>query len=210
MTDKIILVGGGGHCRACIDVIESANAEIAGIIDKDRSAEKIFKYSIIGSDDDIGTFSNKNYSFLVTIGQLKNPALRIEVFEKIKKSGGQFATVISSTALLSKYSRIGEGTIVMHEVIINASSQIGTNCIINTRALIEHDCMIGDHTHISTAAVVNGGCKIGNRTFIGSNSTIVQGVQIGDDVVVGAGSVVLRDLLEKGTFAGIPAKKISS
>ena len=36
--EKLILVGGGGHCKACIDVIEEQGKfEILGILDlKDR------------------------------------------------------------------------------------------------------------------------------------------------------------------------------
>ena len=34
MKEKIILIGGGGHCRACIDVIEQEGRfTIAGIVD---------------------------------------------------------------------------------------------------------------------------------------------------------------------------------
>jgi hypothetical protein len=34
---KIILVGGGGHCKSCIDVIENENKyKIIGIIDKKK------------------------------------------------------------------------------------------------------------------------------------------------------------------------------
>ena len=33
--NKIVLIGGGGHCKSVIDVIEQENKfEIAGIIDK--------------------------------------------------------------------------------------------------------------------------------------------------------------------------------
>ena len=35
---KIILVGGGGHCKSCIDVIENENKyKIIGIIDKKKN-----------------------------------------------------------------------------------------------------------------------------------------------------------------------------
>ena len=38
MKPEIILLGGGGHCRSCIDVIEQAgDFNIAGIVDKNLS-----------------------------------------------------------------------------------------------------------------------------------------------------------------------------
>ena len=39
--NKIVLVGGGGHARSCIDVIEMENKfSIAGIVDKDPHCKK--------------------------------------------------------------------------------------------------------------------------------------------------------------------------
>jgi sugar O-acyltransferase (sialic acid O-acetyltransferase NeuD family) len=208
MIDAIVLVGGGGHCKACIDVIESTPYTIAGVLDK-GSLTRVLDYKVIGNDEALRALAEKGYSFLVTVGQIKTASVRKMIFEQIKTVKGKLAVVVSSSALVSKYSILGEGTIVMHGAIINASSQIGNNCIINNKALIEHDCVIGDHVHVSTAAVINGGCKIGNGVFIGSNSVLAQGVDIGDDVVIGAGSVVLNNIQEIGIYAGNPAKKIS-
>ena len=208
MINKIVLIGGGGHCKACIDVIETTDFTIAGIIGKEINGGKVLNYEIIGNDDDLEELVMKNYSFLITVGQIRTPSLRVKLFDKIKHARGKLATVIASTSIVSKHSMIGEGTIIMHQVLVSAMAKIGSNCIINNKALIEHDCIIGDHTHISTAAIVNGGCVIGNRVFVGSNSVIVHGVQIIDDVVIGSGSVVVKNILEAGVFAGNPARKI--
>jgi len=52
---KIILIGGGGHCKASIDVIEQAGTfQIAGIVDvPEKLHQKIFCYEIIATDDDL-------------------------------------------------------------------------------------------------------------------------------------------------------------
>lgn len=37
VKDQIVLIGGGGHCKACIDVLErQGKYQIAGIIDTDE------------------------------------------------------------------------------------------------------------------------------------------------------------------------------
>ncbi len=46
---------------------------------------------------------------------------------------------------------------------------------------------------------------VGDRVALGTNATILP-VRIADGVVVGAGAVVTRDLLEKGIYAGNPAR----
>jgi sugar O-acyltransferase (sialic acid O-acetyltransferase NeuD family) len=208
MIKPIVLIGGGGHCKSCIEVLETSGYTIVGILEKKPSANNVFAIPVIGDDDSIFEFVSKKYNFLITIGQIKNSNLRVKLYEKIKSLSGELAIVISSLSSVSKHSQIGEGSIMMQQVIINAGTSIGNNCIVNNKALIEHDCTIDDHTHISTAAVINGGCTIGKRVFVGSNSVVAQEVRITDDVIIGAGSVIIKNIQEAGTYAGNPAKKI--
>ena len=53
-------------------------------------------------------------------------------------------------------------------------------------------------------------CTIGNNVFIGTNAVIREGVKIVDNCIIGAGAVVLKDIIESGTYVGLPAKKIKS
>ena len=207
---NLILVGGGGHCKSVIDVAESAGYTIKGILDlPEKVGEKILGYPIMGTDKDISEFVHE-VLFLVTVGQIKDASLRINLHQKIVNAGGKLATVIASTAHVSKYAKIGEGTVVMHQAMINADAVIGKSCIINTFANIEHDVVIEDYCHISTGAMINGNCKIGRGTFFGSQSVIINGLEIVEECVIGAGSTVRKDLKQKGIYSGNPAlmKKI--
>lgn len=173
--DNIILVGGGGHCKSVIDVIESSQLfRIVGIVDlKENIGKTVLNYPVIGSDDDLPKL-RKQYSFaIVTVGQIKSADIRISIYEKLTGLGYKIPVIKASDAYISKHSKIGAGTVIMHGAIINADSTIGCNCIINSKALIEHDATIGDHCHVSTAAVINGGAIVGSCSFIGSNSTMV-------------------------------------
>ena len=45
MKEKIVLIGGGGHCHSVIDVIEQTNKyEIIGIVDTKENIEHFAKY----------------------------------------------------------------------------------------------------------------------------------------------------------------------
>ena len=192
----LILFGSGGHCKACIDVIESSNEyKIKGIVVHPQEEIKEFmQYKIIGNDSNLNNFSSKNYLGLICVGQIPSPGTRIRLFNLINKKNIRLATVKASTSLISNYSSIDYGTIVMHNVVINVDARIGKNCIINTNSLIEHDVFVGDHSHISTGVILNGSVKVGNRCFIGSGSIVREGVKIGDRSIVSAGKVVMRDL----------------
>lgn len=207
---NIVLVGGGGHCRSCIELIESTQQyNIVGILDLPAErGEKVLGYEVIGDDEDYLKYKKLNCSFVVTTGQIKSSRIRKRIFEELVKINAKIETIISPTATVSKHAEIGKGTVVLHHCVINAGARIGKNCIINTASIIEHDVRIGSHTHISTNSVVNGEVKVGDNSFVGSNTCISSEVNVGDEIVIGAGSTVINDLLGKGTYVGSPTKKI--
>ena len=201
----LILVGGGGHCKSVIEAAESAGYSILGVLDlPEEVGKEILSTKVIGTDDDIPAYVDKA-EFVITVGFIKNPVVRIKLYNRIKEAGGKLATVIASTAHVSKYATLGEGTVVLHHAFVNADAKVGCNVILNNFVNIEHDAVIGDQCHISTGAMVNGECKVGERCFISSQSVLANCITVGDDIIVGAGSVVRKSISEKGIYAGNPA-----
>lgn len=194
--NKIILIGGGGHCKSVIDVIEQENKfEIAGIIDKPELLNsKILGYPVIGNDSDLKNLAEKYHHAIITIGQIKHSSPRIKLYNLAIEAKFTLPSIISPHAYVSKHSLIGKGTVVMHRATINSNSIIGNNCIINSSSLIEHDVEIGDNCHISTGTIINGHSKIGNETFIGSGSVVKNSVYISKKKIINFGSVVSKDL----------------
>lgn len=209
--DNIILVGGGGHCRSCIDVINACGRfKITGIIDRpERLHESVLGYKIMADESGLKTLVGDDNLFMITIGQLKDPSKRKSKFELLKGMGARLAVVVSPSAYVSRSAFVGDGTIIMHNAFVNVGAKIGENCIINTGAVIEHDVEILDNCHISTKSVINGGCVVGEGTFIGSGSVISNNLEISDNAVIGAGSVIIRSIKESGTYAGVPARRIA-
>ena len=189
---KLILIGGGGHCKSCIDVIEQENKyKIAGILDtSDKIGQKIFDYEIVGTDNDIEKYVKEGSHFLITLGQITSADLRKNLYNRIIDCGGTPATIISPDAYVSKHAEIGQGTIIMHKAVVNAGAKIGNNCIINTSALVEHDCVVENDCHVAVGAVLAGGVTVGKESFIGANSVVVQTVSLPQRSFVKAGSLV--------------------
>lgn len=210
MSKNIILIGGGGHCRSCIDVIElQGRYNIAGIIDTtEKIGDSVLGYKIIASDEDLPRVVKEYGNFLITVGQIKSPENRIRLFEFLKDLGAEFPFIVSPLAHVSKHAKVGEGTIIMHFALVNAGAEIGKNCIINTRALIEHDAVIAGHCHVATGAIVNGGAKIQTGTFFGSNSMLLQDVEIGEHCVVGGGTAFQKMCQLTHTIQEQPSSKI--
>lgn len=205
MSKPLILVGGGGHCKSVIEAAESVGMAIRGILDLPTEVGKeILGYPIIGTDDDIPQYV-EDCDFIVTLGFIKNPALRNKLHTRIEEAGGTLATVVASTAHVSRHATVGAGTVVLHGAIVNAGAHIGKGCIINTLANIEHDAQVGDYCHISTGAMVNGDCHVGENTFLGSRSVMANGVSIPANSVFAAGCLVRKTQRIEGLYSGAPA-----
>jgi len=190
---RIILIGGGGHCKSVIDVIEQEGKFIiAGIVDKpEKKGTNVFGYSVIGDDSNLGSLAKKYKYALITVGQIKSPLPRIKLFNLAIDAGFILPSIISPNAYVSQHTSIGIGVVVMHDALINANTTIGDNCIINSKALIEHDCQIFKHCHISTNVTVNGGVTVEEGCFIGSGVTTKESITIQKTSFIKAGSVVV-------------------
>ena len=115
-------------------------------------------------------------------------------------------TAIHPTAVVSPSAQIGIGTTVMPNAIINADAKAGKHCIINTGSIVEHDITICDFAHISVGAKLGGTVAIDKSTWIGIGATVKNNTSICPNCIVGAGAVVICDLIENGTYVGVPAK----
>lgn len=201
-TEELILIGGGGHCRSCIDVIEmDGRFTICGIVDdKEALDSPLLKYPLLGREEDLPKLSQSCRNFLITIGQIKSPEPRIRLFEHLKQLGMTLPVIVSPRAHVSPQAMLGEGTIIMHDALVNAGASVGRNCIINTKALIEHDAVIEEHCHISTAAVVNGAAKVQRCSFVGSNAVLREHIVVGEGSIVSAGVTVLRNITPRSVL----------
>lgn len=206
MNEKnLILVGGGGHCRSVIEAAESAGYTIAAILDTPENVgREILGHPVTGTDEDMQRYVDRGL-FLITVGHIKDASVRIRLHEKVVSAGGRLATVVASTARVSPYARVGEGSVVLHFALVNAGAAVGRGCIVNSFADIEHDACVEDYCHISTGVLVNGGCRVGAASFIGSQSVLAQGVSVASGCVVGAGSLVRKSMTRRGIYSGNPA-----
>jgi sugar O-acyltransferase (sialic acid O-acetyltransferase NeuD family) len=211
MNKKILLLGGGGHCKSVLDSLLPSElyAEIS-IIDKlENIGKTILNIPIIGCDDDLPRLHQQGYTHaFITLGSVGNPAARIKLFSKIECLGFEIPNIVDQTAIVSKHTILGIGVFIGKNVVINTGSSVGKGAIINTSATIEHDCIIEDYVHIAPGAVLNGEVHIGCNTHIGANSVVKQQLRIGSKAIIGMGSVVLHDIGDNVLCYGNPCKEV--
>lgn len=200
----ILLIGAGGHARACIDVIESSGKYvICGLIGQtDEIGKSVLGYPVLGADGDLHALAQRVGNVLLAVGQIKSAQLRQRLANQLDALRVNLPIIIAADAHVSRHAQVDAGTIVMHGAIVNAGAQVGRHCIINSRSLIEHDARVGHFCHISTGAILNGEASVGNGTFIGSGSALRHGISVGHNCLVGMGLSVRHHLPDQSTFLG--------
>lgn len=142
---------------------------------------------------------------LVAIG---NNRIRQTKLRELREAGATLVTLLHPAATVSRYARIGLGSVVFAGVVVNADVHIGIGAILNTGCSVDHDCMLGDVVHISPGVRLAGGVQVGDLSWVGIGASVRQQIRIGQRSMVGAGSAVVSDVPDDMTVAGVPAKRV--
>lgn len=204
---RLVIIGAGGHGKVVYEIANQQKIYSEIVFLDDKWAENIKTnrdIKILGKTDKVYSMLS-NYDVFVAIG---NNESRKRFVLELEKKNATLPTLIHPNATVSQTAKLGKGTVVMAGAIINAGSQIGTGCIINTGSIIEHDNMIKGFAHISPNVSLGGTVKVGQGVHIGIGATIKNNVNICNDCKIGAGAVVIKDILNKGTYVGVPVNKL--
>jgi sugar O-acyltransferase (sialic acid O-acetyltransferase NeuD family) len=205
MRNKLIIIGASGHGKVVADIaMKMARWREISFLDDNEDIKSSMGISVIGKVSDVSKYINE-YDIFVGIG---NNAIRKDIHEKLEGISASIPTLIHPSAIIGEQVELGVGTVVMAGVVINCCTKIGKGCIINTSATIDHDGFIADFVHVSPGVHIAGTVTIESCTWIGVGSSIIQNITITSDCIVGAGSVVVTSLNEKGTYVGVPARRI--
>jgi sugar O-acyltransferase (sialic acid O-acetyltransferase NeuD family) len=206
-----LIVGGGGHARSVIDIVEAASAfEIAGVLDDIRPAGSQFLgHPILGPLDAIESLASTG-AFGHCFVAVGDNAERRRIVRYIRQCVPRLAhaCLLHPTSVVSCDVSLGEGTVLMANASIGAGSRIGTGCIVNTSASVDHDCELEDFVSLAPGAHTGGRVFVGEGSAIGVGAAISNGVRIGAETVVGVGSAVVADIPGLVVAFGVPARTI--
>ncbi len=211
MIKKLLLIGGGGHCKSILDVLFSADEyDDIALIDKNENiGNSVLGIKVIGCDNDLERLYAKGYTHaFIAIGGKDSVDFRISMYQKLLQIGFILPNIIDDSAAVAHDAEINSGFFAGKNAVMNSSCIIGQCATVNSGAIIEHDCVIGAFVHIAPGAVLCGGVSVGENTFIGAGSVIKQGIKIGSNVTVGMGSVVLCDIKDNTLAYGNPCREV--
>lgn len=205
MTRAVIVLGGGGHARSLVAALRAAGRHILGCCAPHPPTPPIPDVPWLGEDDHVLSYPLGDVELANGIGSVGRITIRRDIYERFRKAGYDFCTVIHPAAYVDETAEIRAGSQIMAGAIIQTGAVIGENVLVNTGAIIEHDCRIGAHCHIAPGAVLSGEVLVNDATHVGAGAVIIQGMTIGERTVVGAGAVVVKNISADCTAVGNPA-----
>ena len=216
MENKLLLIGGGGHCHSVIDSVISAGIfKEIGVVAKDQDNYNELKDDVLLAPYLVGTDMHLPRLFetgwncaFITLGSVGNTKGRRALRLVIQNIGFELPTIVDPSAVVSCRAIVEKGVFIGKRAVINTGSKVGACAIINTGAIIEHDCVIGDFAHISPGTTLCGQVSIGNDSHIGAGSVVRQCINIGLSSMIGAGSVVVKDIPDNVKAYGNPCRVV--
>lgn len=202
MTDKLVIIGLGGHAVSVCNAARSQGVEVAGYVDDTFDIRGLKGIKYLGSDTDYLKECKKDSLHICAVG---DNTIRSKLQERYESHGLEFVNVIHSSAVIQDDVELGVGIFIGALAYINGNVTIGNGTIINNHSNIEHDCRIGSFTHIAPSTSLLGGVVVEDFALLGANCTVLPNAIIGENSIVGAGSVVLKSISADSVYAGNPA-----
>lgn len=204
MTNRVFIIGAGGHAKVAIASAEAAGIEIAGIFDDDpaKKGTTLLGHTVEGPIPPASWWQQRQEGAHLAIGSNR---ARQKLASQLKC---RWTSIVHPAALVHATAKIGAGTLVCARVVIHPDAIIGRHCIVNTAAVVEHDCVVGDFVHLAPMSCLAGGVRAGEGAFIGMGASIIPERTVGSWAIVGAGAAVIGDIAAGATVAGVPAKPV--
>ena len=203
---KLFIIGAGDFGRemeSWLLLLPDFNKNwiIVGYLDNNMEALNGFPsdYKVIGNPLEY-EFAADDFALMC----VTNPSDKQYLVENLREKVN-FFSFIAPTAIIGKYTKIGEGCIILFNSIISANVVMGDFVTINVGSQIGHDCIIGSFCSLMSSVDLGGCVKLGERVFMGTNSTIIPRRSVADNILIGAGSIVFKNLSKPGTYLGNPA-----
>lgn len=221
MSDRLVIVGAGGHGREALTVARAANRaddrwhdivfvddmfvdDGSGCGSLDASGAVLLERldaACVGPVDHLVESADE---YVIAIG---DPVARRRVADRIGGTA-RATTLVDPTARLGDDVVVSPGVMIFPGAICTTNVRIGAHSHLNCGVVVSHDCRIAEMVSLSPGVLLNGEVTVEDGAFLGSGAVVLQGRTIGHGAVVGAGAVVTDDVAPATTVVGVPARRV--
>jgi sugar O-acyltransferase (sialic acid O-acetyltransferase NeuD family) len=206
---KLLIFGAGETATIAAEFFTVDSPEIlAGfVVDDDyhQKGQMYYGLPVHSLSEVIQSMPSDKYKIFVALsyGQLNRERLR--VYEIFEKSGYEFATYISTKAMVWRTAKIGKNCMIFEGNNIQHNAVIEDNVILWSGNHIGHGSRVCHSAYVSSHVCIAGFATIGSRSFLGVNATVIDYVNVAEDCFVTAGAVINRETQSNGIYSGNPA-----
>lgn len=209
MSEVLYIIGSGGFAKEVACLARQCSWEVGAFIDTSDNAGRIIMgipvlpMEFLVVEDPLAMPRN----VVVAIG---NPEIRRKIImqELLPPVRVKHITLIHPSVIMSESVMVGEGSVICAGTVLTCDINIGPFSHLNLHTTIGHDVKTGAFFTTAPGVHISGNVTMGEAVYFGTNAATVEKVIIGDDVVVGAVACVTKDLLNPGTYVGVPAKML--
>jgi sugar O-acyltransferase (sialic acid O-acetyltransferase NeuD family) len=154
-------------------------------------------------------FAPDDADVVIGIGE---PALRRRVAQRLRaRTGLRFPNLIHPTLEIeTDQVRLGIGNMLTRGVVATCEIVIGDFNLFNWNSTIGHDARVGSYNVVNPGSSISGLVRIGDACLLGTGCRILERLSVASEIRVGAGAVVTHDLVDAGTYVGMPARKVGA
>ena len=206
---KLVIVGAGGLGRETAALVEAINAaelgswEVVGFADDDAALHGTRVQGLLVRGGVASLARERDLYYVLAVGASR---VRRQLGERLAEAPVEAATLIHPSVDVHPTTRIGPGSILCQGVAITVSVTLGHHVLLNLNTTVGHDAYLADYVTAHPGVHLSGNARIGVAVELGTGSVVLPGVLVGAETVVGAGAVVNRDLPERCTAVGVPAR----
>ncbi|MBA2175359.1 acetyltransferase [Halobacillus locisalis] len=206
--EKLIVIGAGSLGKLTIDCVlknkDYLVNDVALLDDNEEvQGKNILGIPVIGTIEQAKVLNVKgNIIFVIAIA---NNKIRKKIVEENPVLN--YRSIISKEAILSPFSKVGVGSIILPGVVVDPEADIKDHVIINKASTIAHDVLLKNFSQVSPGVNFGGDVELGECSFIGLGASVLPNVKINENVVIGAGAVVTKDIdIINSIYVGNPAQ----
>jgi sugar O-acyltransferase (sialic acid O-acetyltransferase NeuD family) len=132
---------------------------------------------------------------------------RVKVVRRMVDAGVQFATLVHPS-VSTRHTDIGRDCMINDGCILNYGVRIGDHCILNFRVSVGHDTTLEDLVFVAPGVTIPGRVRVKQAATLGAGAVLNGDITIGEYAMVGLGAVVFRDVPDRATVIGNPARMV--
>lgn len=208
---KLVIIGAGGFGREVAWLVERMNKmeqryHLAGFVDDGKQpGELIDDYPVLGNMEWLLS-QEEDLSIAVAVGNAGTRKRLAQIVQK--KRGIIFPNLIDPSVRMSERVQLGMGNIITAGTTMTVDILLGDFNILNLHSTVGHDVRMESYITVYPGANISGAVTIGECCELGTGCQIIQGLSITEQVILGAGAVVTKNIVQKGTYVGVPAQKV--